>query len=142
MPATGSMSNPGRPDVGEAIAQSPIKDVGIVYNGKVLDLLAAPETVNGIAIAPLRELFEQSDGLLYWFPVTREVRAFNATTDLHLTIGNPVVDINGSKTTVTVAPYIKHGRTMLPLQFLADMMDLTIAYDAATKQVVVTSNAF
>ncbi len=142
MPATGLMSNPGRPDVGEAIAQSPIKDVGIVYNGKVLDLLAAPETVNGIAIAPLRELFEQSDGLLYWFPVTREVRAFNATTDLHLTIGNPVVDINGSKTTVTVAPYIKHGRTMLPLQFMADMMDLTIAYDAATKQVVVTSNAF
>lgn len=142
IPPAGLMSNPGRPDIGEAIAQSPIKDVGIVYDGKVLDLLAAPETVNGIAIAPLRELFEQSDGLLYWFPVTREVRAFNATTDLHLTIGHPVVDINGTKTTVTVAPYIKHGRTMLPLQFLADMMDLTIAYDAATKQVVVTSNAF
>lgn len=138
----GVMSNPGRPDVGEAIAHSPVKDIGIVYNGKVLDLLAAPETVNGLAIAPLRELFEQSDGLLYWFPVTKEVRAFNATTDLHLTIGNPVVDINGSKTTVTVAPYIKHGRTMLPLQFLADMMDLTISYDALTKQVVVTSNDF
>ncbi len=142
LPATGFMSNPGRPDIGEAVAQSPVKEVGIVYNGQVLDLRAAPETVNGIAIGPLRELFEQSDGLLYWFPVTKEVRAFNSTTDLHLTIGNPVVEVNGTSVTTVVAPYIKHGRTMLPLQFMADMMDLTIAYDAVTRQVVVTSNDF
>ncbi len=31
---------------------------------------------------------------------------------------------------------------MLPLQFIADMMDLSITYEPDTKQIVISSNSF
>lgn len=138
----GNVSNPGNPELGNAVTSSKMKDIAIVYEGKTLELLASPETVGGIATAPLREIFEETDGVLYWFPITKEVRAINNTTDLHLTIGDPEVDVNGVTQTTSVAPYIKCGRTMLPLQFVADMLDMTIAYESTTQQIVITSNEF
>jgi len=139
---TGCTTTPGQPELAAAIAKSPVKDISIVYNGKTLDLRAAPETANGIATGPLRELFEQSDGLLYWFPITKEVRAIGPETNLHLTIGNPEVDLNGTRQQVPVAPYIKQGRTMLPLQFIADTLELTITYEPDTQQIVITTSEF
>ena len=142
LPAMGQITRPGIPDVAAGIAKSPVKDIAIVFDGNKLDLRAAPETVEGIATGPLRELFEQTDGVLYWFPITKEVRATNSDTDLHLTIGDPEIALNGTTERVNVAPYIKRGRTMLPLQFIADMLDLNICYEATTQQIVVTSNEF
>jgi hypothetical protein len=43
---------------------------------------------------------------------------------------------------VDLAPYVKRGRTMLPLQFIADTLDLTVTYNPGTQQIVVTSNDF
>ena len=135
-----STTTPGIPQL--AVVKSRVKDIAIVFDGEALKVRTAPETVKGIATGPLRELFEHTDGVLYWFPVTKEVRAINASTDLHLTMGDPNIDVNGAKRHVELAPYVKKGRTMLPLQFIADTLDLTIAYDPATQQIVVTSNDF
>jgi len=141
-PDKGHTTRPAIGDLAVAIARSPVKDIAIVFDGEALALRTAPETLNGIATGPLRELFEHTDGVLYWFPITKEVRAFNADTDLHLTIGNPDIDINGSTERVPLAPYIKQGRTMLPLQFVADMLDVTISYEQTTHQIVISSNEF
>ncbi|MFP3904233.1 MAG: stalk domain-containing protein, partial [Armatimonadota bacterium] len=65
-----------------------------------------------------------------------------ADTDMHLTIGHDVIDVNGEKQPVSVTPYIKRGRTMLPLQFIADTMDVTITFDPANQQLVFESNEF
>ncbi len=135
-------SRPAVPELAPAVAKSPVQDISIVFDGTVLDLRAAPETINGIATGPLRELFERSDGVLYWFSATREVRAIGDGVDLHLSIGDPTVQVNGVAQQMSLAPYIKQGRTMLPLQFIADMMDLSITYEPDTKQIVISSNSF
>jgi len=133
-------TTPGIPDL--AAVKSRVKDIAIIFDGEALEVRTAPETVSGIATGPLRELFEHTDGVLYWFPITKEVRAISATADMHLTIGDPDINVNGMKRHVELAPYVKRGRTMLPLQFIADTLDLTIAYNPATQQIVVTSNDF
>ena len=135
-------SRPAVPELAPAVAKSPVQDISIVFDGTVLDLRAAPETIDGIATGPLRELFERSDGVLYWFPATKEVRAIGDGVDLHLNIGDPTVQVNGVAQQMSLAPYIKQGRTMLPLQFIADMMDLSITYEPDTKQIVISSNSF
>jgi len=139
---SGSTTRPAIPELARVIAESPVKNIAVVFDGEMLDLRAAPETFNGIATGPLRELFEHTDGVLYWFPITKEVRAINAETDLHLTIGNPDIDVNGATQQVSVAPYIKQGRTMLPLQFIADRLGVTISYEPTTQQIIVSSNEF
>ncbi len=117
-----------------------LRDIKVVFNGELLDLRATPELKAGISVGPLREIFEQTDGVLYWFPIEKQVRAVNKDVDVNLKIGNPVVTVNDQEQELILAPYIKRGRTMVPLQFLADTLDVAIRYNPATGQLVVSSN--
>jgi len=123
-------------------AVAAVKDIKIVFDGEMVDLRAVPEAKEGISIVPLREIFEHTDGVLYWFHVEKKVHAVNEDVDIHLQIGNPQVQVNDQTETLVLAPYIKQGRTMVPLQFLADSLDVTIRFNPATGQVIVSSNKF
>lgn len=143
MPSGGRITQPDKPQ--EAIAAVPvaihkIRDIKIVFDGEVLSLRAAPETRRGISLAPLREIFEKTDGVLYWFPVEKKVHAVNKTVDMKLRIGDPKVRVNGEERVLEIAPYIKQGRTMLPLQFIADVLDVSITVNSATGQIIISSN--
>ncbi len=142
-PAGGRITQPDKPQ--EAVAAVPvaihkIRDIKIVFDGEVLSLRAAPETRRGISLAPLREIFEKTDGVLYWFPVEKKVHAVNKAVDMKLRIGDPKVRVNGEERVLEIAPYIKQGRTMLPLQFIADVLDVSITVNSATGQIIISSN--
>ncbi len=119
-----------------------LRDIAVVYDGKMLDLRAAPEIHADISVGPLREIFEQTDGVLYWFAQEKKVRAVNDKLDISLQIGNSVVKVNDQEQQLVLAPYIKCGRTMVPLQFLADTLDVAIRYNPATGQLVISSTEF
>lgn len=141
IPADGRITRPEEPSIAP-IAASAFTDIEVIFNNKTLDLLAAPEMKEGISLAPLREIFESSDGVLYWFPIEKKVRATRPGTDLHLTIGDPEVTLNDTRQVLQIAPYIKNGRTMVPLQFLADTLDVTVTFNPETGQIAITSNEF
>jgi len=132
-PATG-VSLPS--EIGE------LRDIKVVFDGEMLDLRAAPEVKADISVGPLREVFEQTDGVLYWFAEQKKVRAVNGELDINLQIGDPVVRVNDQEQQLVLAPYIKCGRTMVPLQFLADTLDVAIRYNPATGQLVISSTGF
>ncbi len=119
-----------------------LRDIKVVFDGQMLDLRAAPEVKAGISVGPLREVFEQTDGVLYWFAQEKKVRAVNKELDISLQIGNPLVTVNDQEQELILAPYIKCGRTMVPLQFLADTLDVAIRYNPATGQLVISSIGF
>ena len=118
------------------------RDVKIVFDGKLIPLRAAPEIVDGISISPLREIFESCDGTLYWFHQEKRVHAVNPTTDLELTIGKEAVKLNGETGDLVLAPYIKNGRTMVPLEFLATTLDVTVSFNSSTGELIVSRNGF
>lgn len=138
--ADGRVTQPQGDIAAVPIAIRTVTDIKIVFDGEVLSLRATPDIKRGISLAPLREIFEQTDGVLYWFPVERQVHAVNKNVDMKLKIGNPEVTVNGEQRTLVIAPYIKRGRTMVPLQFIADVLDVNIAVDSATGQITISSN--
>jgi hypothetical protein len=140
--ADGKITPPGKLTAAVPVAVSKVRDIEIVCGGEVLSLRTARETRKGISLAPLREIFEKTDGVLYWFPTEKKVQAVNKGVDMRLTIGNPQVSVNGEQETLQIAPYIKQGRTMVPLQFIADVLDVKIAFDSGTGQILISSNQF
>ncbi|MGD9498784.1 MAG: copper amine oxidase N-terminal domain-containing protein, partial [Armatimonadota bacterium] len=86
--------------------------------------------------------FEASDGVLYWYPVEKRVRAVRPGTELAIQIGDPAVQVNEDTRVLQVAPYIKQGRTMVPLQFIADTLNVTVTFNPDTGQICLTSNDF
>jgi hypothetical protein len=141
-PPTGKTTQPPALKTAVPIAVAKVRDIKIVFDGEVLSLRAAPETRKGISLAPLREIFQKTDGVLYWFPVERGVHAVNKNVDMHLTIGDPLVSVNGQTQRLEIAPFVKQGRTMVPLQFIADVLDINISFDARTGQILISSNQF
>ncbi len=124
------------------VAATPFEDIQIVFDDEVLQLRAQPELKDGISIAPLREIFEHTDGVLYWFPIQKKVWAANADISVRLQIGDPTLYVNRQARQVQVAPYIKRGRTMVPLQFIADTLDVTVTVNPDSGQIRITSNKF
>ncbi len=141
IPANGRMTTPSGVRIAP-VARTDFGDIKILFDAEALALLADPEVKDGLSIAPLREIFEHTDGMLYWYPVEKRVRAVNADTDISLQIGDPQVKVNDQTQTLVVAPYIKQGRTMVPLQFIADTLDVTVTFNPDTGQICLTSNKF
>jgi hypothetical protein len=53
-------------------------------------------------------------------------------------IGSTVMTVNGSNIIMDAAPYIKNGRTYVPVRYLGDALGATTSWDAATQTVTVT----
>ncbi len=125
--------DPGADSLPEAIVTARLPrmaeegQISALFGGKMLDLRAAPEIKADISMGPLREVFEQAGGVLQWFPQENKVHAVNEELDISLQIGNPFARVNDQKRQLALAPYIKRGRTMVPLRFLDDILDVAIS---------------
>jgi hypothetical protein len=53
-------------------------------------------------------------------------------------IGSTIMNVNGANIIMDAAPYIKAGRTYVPVRYLGDALGATTAWDADTKTVTVT----
>jgi hypothetical protein len=53
-------------------------------------------------------------------------------------IGSTIMNVNGQNVIMDAAPYIKAGRTYVPVRYLGDALGATTEWDAATKTVTVT----
>ena len=67
------------------------------------------------------------------FPIPKEEEPMKVV----LTIDNHIVDINGEAKLYDVAPFIKHSRTFVPVQFLRDV-GFNVEWNEATRQVIIT----
>lgn len=123
------------------LALSRFRDVQVLFDGRLVPLRACPEVVKGIPMGPLREIFAQTDGILYWFPVEKRVRGISPSVTLDLRVGQREAKVNGEPYCLELAPYVKQGRTMVPLGFLADVLDLTITFDSERGQLIVKTGA-
>ncbi|MCD6352384.1 MAG: hypothetical protein J7M26_09720, partial [Armatimonadetes bacterium] len=114
------------------------RNVQVLYDGKLVPLRSCPEVTKGIPVGPLREVFEQCDGVLYWFPVAKRVKAVSPDAQVDLQIGHRQAQVNGDTVQLELAPYIKRGRTMVPLSFLAATLNLTITFDSHRGQLIIS----
>jgi len=53
-------------------------------------------------------------------------------------IGSTIMNVNGANIIMDAAPYVKAGRTYVPVRYLGDALGATTAWDADTKTVTVT----
>lgn len=120
------------------LALSGLRDVKVLYDGKLVPLRACPEVCQGIPTGPLREIFARSDGVLYWLPAEKRVKGDSPNVKLDLQIGHRQATVNGQEQELSLAPYIKSGRTMVPLSFLADALHLTISFNSTRGQLIVS----
>ena len=100
-------------------------------NGEAADkysLDVSPEIISGEAFLPLRLISNYWGSKLYWDNKEKSVRIEYQGSAVTFAIGSSVAYVDGTKTTLEFAPFIRNGRTMVPAGFIEDVYTCDIDF--------------
>jgi len=109
----------------------------MTVNGKVVQLDAAPEIKEGRTFLPLRAIAEAFGAQVTWVPETQGITVVLGDNQIGLQIGNNTAVVNGNVLSI-VPPYIKNGRTMVPIRVIAEGFGAQVEWDPVNYIVTIT----
>ncbi|NLW92118.1 MAG: copper amine oxidase N-terminal domain-containing protein [Syntrophomonadaceae bacterium] len=96
----------------------------------------APVVKNGTTFVPIRAIVELWGGNISWDKTAQTISISLNNNTVVLTIDSTTATVNGTTVTLIGAPYVSDtGRTMVPIRFLAESLDLTVNWDQNTKSI-------
>ncbi len=111
----------------------------IMLDSKYVEFDVQPRVENGIPLTPIRHLLEAADGTVSWENLAKTMTAEAQGRTIVVRIGDSVARINNLPVEMELAAFLERGRTMVPLSFLRDTLDVNIEFDAQTGHVLITS---
>ena len=89
-------------------------------------------------MTPFRHLLEKAGGKVTWLNSEKSVNASGDGKKIWFKVGDSTAKINDLPFALELAPYIDRGRTIVPLSFMKDALDVNIQFDPATGHVLIT----
>ena len=107
-----------------------------VVDGQEYELEMVPKVIEGSTYLPLRfmadKLLEAGVG---WEPATKQVTIIKDATKVEVTIGSKEAYRNGDQVQLANSAIIDKSTTYLPLRTMAELFEIQIDYDQATKRI-------
>lgn len=111
----------------------------IAFNTQIVDFDVQPRVENGVPLTPFRYLIEKAGGKVDWANTQKNVSAKADGHDIFLHIGDAFAQINKQRIELERPSFIDSGRTIVPLSFMRDALNVNIEYDKASNHVLITS---
>ena len=129
---------------GQALAaDSP--EIGVQLNGEAVEFTdAAPVNENGRVYVPFRAVFEALDAKVDYRADDGQIMAEKDGTNVIFKVQQNTVTVdNGNANTITIdaPPFIRDGRTYVPVRFAAQTLGLEVGWDSASSTVVMLDKA-
>jgi len=96
-----------------------------------------PLISNGTTMVPIRAIVESLGGSVGWNAAARRLDIRLGSRSVTMWVGKTTATVNGSSKTMSIAPAIIGGRTMIPLRFVAENLGCLVGWDQPTKGVTV-----
>lgn len=121
------------------------QSIKVLINGEKLITDTEPVIRNGIVLVPFRALFEALGFDVTWNDFDKSVTAATRTKNgniiryIHFEIRDTQAYISnhGATATFDIPPVSIGGRTMVPLQFLVDALDMVVLWDETEKAITI-----
>jgi hypothetical protein len=110
----------------------------VSINGKATSIDAAPEIINSRTFVPIRFIAESFGAAVEWLPETQGITITLGDHTIGLQIGNATAVIDGTIVSLSAAPYIKNGRTMVPLRVISEAFGGDVVWDPAARTITIT----
>ncbi len=107
-----------------------IKTFDVAFNNSRIAFDVKPRIEKGMPLAPFRAIFEHTGGSVQWFGKSQTVRAISANRQIEFTVGQDTALVNNRVVKLAYRPYVENGRTIVPLSFVRDAMNVKVTYDA------------
>ncbi len=104
--------------------------ITVEIDGTEADFSEMPVIENSRAMVPMRELFELLDAKVSYDAETGEISARKGNNYITMKAGSLSATLNGKDVTLDAAPYVTaKGRTMVPIRFAAEALDVNVGWD-------------
>ena len=111
----------------------------VYVDGAKVDFDVSPRITDGVPLSPFRHLYEANGGKVKWDNKAKRVDGESENLKLSFTVGNPNATVNGSTVVMEAAPFIEAGRTIVPLSFIGEALQVNVMFDPATGHVLILS---
>ena len=102
-------------------------------SGRVLAALVR----NAVILVPLRSMFEQMGATVSWDEATHTADVSKPGSDVKVTLGKPVVVVNGEERPLDVAPAMYRGTVVVPVRVISEAMGAYVQWIPDRRVVVV-----
>ena len=116
----------------------PTKAITVKLNNIALKFDVNPIILNGRTMVPMRGIFEHLGAQVYWYPETREVVGYKDNNYIKLQINSETYYKNGKSDKLDSPPIIIRGRTMVPIRFIAESLDMNVAWNEKSRTVTIS----
>jgi hypothetical protein len=126
--------------VPQAVITLQIGNPRVTVNGEARTIDAQgtkPVVSNGTTMVPIRAIIESLGGTVSWDDASRRLDIRLGSRTVTMWVGKTVATINGSNKTMSVAPAVLGGRTMIPLRFVAENLGCLVGWSQSTKGITV-----
>ena len=119
-------------------------EIKILLNEKQLKTDVTPIIENGRTLVPLRAILEDLGAQVTWDAASRTATSKTDKYTLYVTIGSTNVKrkINATNEvknfTIDTAAKIKDGRTLVPVRFMAELLDKNVQWNSIERNVIIT----
>lgn len=141
-PVTAKTNAPAKPwapmNLGARVPKH-VQHFNVLFDTTVLTFDVQPRAQNQIPLAPIRHIWEHANGTVEWEHSSKTVTAQNDARTVILQIGRAMAQINGQSVEMEVAPFIVNGRTLVPISFLPDALNVEAFYDPNTDNIVLNT---
>ncbi|MBX3120378.1 MAG: hypothetical protein KF784_15050 [Fimbriimonadaceae bacterium] len=111
----------------------------IILNSRIVNFDVQPRVQDGVPLTPLRHLLEEAGGEVNWTNATKSLNAKTDGREVYIRIGDRLAKVNDMTIEMELAPFLEKGRTIVPLSFIRDVLNVDVDYDPKTGHVVITS---
>ncbi|MBN1458749.1 MAG: LysM peptidoglycan-binding domain-containing protein [Armatimonadetes bacterium] len=106
-----------------------IPSTPVYFNDRAL-LADAPTVItDGRTIVPFRAVVEEAGGTVQWDSEAKRASAVASGHELAVTIGSDRASVDASEVVMGQAAALRCDRTVVPLRFLGDALDLVLQYE-------------
>ncbi|MER3413639.1 MAG: hypothetical protein C4341_05260, partial [Armatimonadota bacterium] len=114
----------------------------ITYAGEVVRFDVEPFVDEGVPLTPLRHLFEHAGAEVSWLHSEKVATAKgDGVPEVWVKIGDVIARIDGRAVQLERPAFLKRGRTIIPLSFVRNALEVEVNYDRSTGHVLITKPA-
>lgn len=111
----------------------------ITFDSKPITFDVQPRVTDGVPLTPIRHLIEGAGGEVKWEEASKSMTAFTDGREIYVRIGDKIAKINNLPVEMEIAAFLEKGRTMVPLSFIRESLEVEIQFDPKTGHVLITS---
>ncbi|WP_090718028.1 CotH kinase family protein [Paenibacillus typhae] len=143
VPTKGSTAAAGTAGTaGSAAGSSGSKPITVTLNGTAVSFQdQLPLNKGGRVLVPVNAIFSALGADVTWNQTTKMITAVKGSTTITMTIGSTTAYVNGSAVTLDVPAQIINNRTMVPVRFITEGLNMDVKWDAAAQTVTATDKA-